>query len=118
MSVREARLCDYEKCNNPAAGTCVLCDRDACKEHLGRHYLTVAVMIGELGGHASGCLGKSAGVAVCSDCYTALDAFTRGLNQGASDEYPLSEAVAPFRDQLIELVGAFLAEKKLAKKSG
>ena len=114
MSVREARLCDHEGCNSLATGdACELCKRDACPGHLGRRYLTVAVMEGTIGDSpAAECLGKCTAIQICSTCHDGLYPHSTGLNNTKTNA-PFSSMMQPMRSQLIEAAAAFLAAEKL-----
>jgi hypothetical protein len=117
VSVREARLCDHEQCNDPSVLTCSLCNRDCCRVHTSRTYLAMAIMTGHTEQHGTtGCIGRGAAIPICSACALALSAHAVGLNSGGNG--PLTALVAPMTAKMVEAAAAFLAEKKLEKNDG
>lgn len=115
MSVREARLCDTNGCNNPAQSACALCMLDRCTEHFGDQYIAIAVISGRGGAPViNEFLGKCPAVSVCVACRITINVYSVGVHIDAS-KMPLSGLVAPMRDKLIEAAGAFLAENALHK---
>lgn len=115
MSIREARLCDYGGCDNPASGgACPLCKRDCCARHSSKKYITVAVVLGHSEGSDATRLGQSPRVTVCDDCAGTLSSFSVTFN--FPGKAVLDTLVAPMTSKLIEAASAFLAEKKLEKK--
>lgn len=117
MSIREARLCDHEGCNNPASDACPLCRRDCCRAHLSPYYVAAAIMLGRPDQHASvTCVGRGQAISLCIGCQTTLSLHSKVLNFGG--ETPFCSLVAPLHDPLIEAVGAFLAGHKLKPTSG
>ncbi len=113
MSVREARLCDSDRCNNPAEAPCALCTLDRCKQHLGIDYIGLAVIKGEMGHPViNAFLGKCPAATVCVEYSRLLNVFTTGAHVDGA-KLPLSGLITPLRGKLVVAAAAFLAEQKL-----
>jgi len=115
VSVREARLCDSDGCDNPAKEACALCTLDRCNQHIGNSYIAIAVIVGNSGTPViNEFLGKSLAAAVCSECRALLMPHTTGVHVDAN-KMPLSDIVAPMRGTLIENASAFLSNERLVR---
>jgi len=117
MSIREARLCDHAKCNNPAVAACELCNRDCCAGHVAERGLYIVVVHRPKDANATEHLGKTEHTLLCRDCDEQIYRHTVALTHN-----PVATAfhdlVAPLRAQLVQTAAAFLAAQKLEKKPG
>lgn len=114
MSVRTSQLCDFPAvvdglCPDPAAGTCSLCQRDACSDHLG------AAQFGSIVGGRSHPSNQffGLGAAVACVCKLCFDELTR-----LRDDPGLLAVAEKIEHDAIETARALIAERKLKESAG